>query len=342
MIKQSRWLSVALIGLAVCAAVFLFKYLSPESQQTHQVALPGIDVNIGQEPITPIPLVLNLDIRKVALGRRLFHDAQLSHDNKISCAYCHNLAKGGTDGLQHAIGINGKANSVNTLTVFNSGFNFRFFWDGRAATLEDQIDSQLNNPCELGSTWEEVVDKLEKDATYRRDFSAIYPEGIKQQTIKDAIVTFVRSLTTPNSKFDRFLRGDQQALNNIERAGYDLFKSLGCISCHQGMNVGGNLYEKIGLIEDYFAHRGNMQEADFGRYNVTHDEADRYKFRVPSLRNVALTAPYLHDGSAKSLEAVVAIMGKYQLGVDLRADEIGKIISFLNTLTGEFRVEEVN
>jgi len=132
------------------------------------------------------------------------------------------------------------------------------------------------------------------------------------------------------------LRGDKHALDNSELAGYELFKSLGCISCHQGRNVGGNVFEKLGLIDDFFKHRGNLSDLEFGRFNLTHVESDRYEFRVPSLRNVALTAPYFHDGSVSTLGEAVLIMGKYQLGVDLRGDEVAKIVKFLDTLTGEY------
>ena len=191
----------------------------------------------------------------------------------------------------------------------------------------------------MGSTWDEVIAKLEQDAVYRRDFVDIYPEGIRPSTVKDAIATFERSLITPNGKFDRFLRGEKHALDAEELAGYELFKNLGCVSCHQGMNVGGNMYEKMGLFGDYFATRGNVQKVDYGRYNITRNEEHRYEFRVPSLRNVALTAPYFHDASASTLEQAVVMMGKYQLGVDLSKDEANKIVRFLDTLTGIYQTE---
>lgn len=337
MFKQWRWLMLALAGLALCGAA-LYWYWYPE-RYVLQGGSGSSDLMVsGQEPITPIPLDLKLDARKVALGSRLFHDPQLSSDNTISCAHCHNLTNGGMDSLPHSFGIGGKEGKINAPTVFNSGFNFRLFWDGRATTLEDQIEFPMNNPTEMGSTWNEVIRKLEYDEVYRRDF-AIYPEGIQPSTIKDAIATFERSLITPNGKFDQFLRGDKHALDNEELAGYELFKNLGCISCHQGMNVGGNMYEKLGLFGDYFANRGNVQEVDYGRYNVTRNEEHRYEFRVPSLRNVVLTAPYFHDASAETLEQAVAVMGKYQLGVDLSKDEIAKIVKFLATLTGIYQAE---
>ncbi len=334
MVRKSGGLVLVLSGLILGLAVVFFWYPLHDRRALQADSGPAVVPGEGREPITPIPLDLKLDARKVALGRRLFHDPRLSHDLTISCAHCHNLANGGMDSLPRSFDAAGKQGWVNTPTVFNSGFNFRQYWDGRAATLEDHIDFQKNNPCEMGSTWGEVIAKLGKDAGYRRDFAAIYPESIQPLTIKDAIATFERSLTTPNGKFDSFLRGDKRALDNDELAGYELFKSLGCISCHQGMNVGGNMYEKLGIVDDYFAHRGNVVEADFGRFNVTGIEDHRYEFRVPSLRNVALTAPYFHDASAGTLGQAVAIMGKYQLGVDLSRGEITRIVRFLNTLTG--------
>ena len=339
MVKHTRWWMLALSGVVLCAVAYFFWHMTLAHSGVRQDTGPSIESGVEEEPITPIPLELKLDASKVALGQRLFYDTQLSHDNIISCSTCHDLTKGGADGLPYPIQRHaaGKRVKINTLTVFNSGFNFRLFWDGRAATLEDQMDFPLQHPAELATTWPEVIAKLDKDATYRRDFAAIYPLGILQATIKDAIATFERSLITPNAKFDRFLRGDKHAVDQRELAGYQLFKNLGCINCHQGMNVGGNLYQKLGMVGDYFADRGHVSEVDFGRYNVTKIEADRYRFRVASLRNVALTAPYFHDASADTLEKAVATMGKYQLGVALSSDEIALIVKFLKTLTGEYQ-----
>lgn len=330
MIKNWRLLTFVVIAVSVAALIYgsvTHAHLTPVRWY------PPVEKIAGGEPISPIPLVLNLDPRKVALGRRLFSDTQLSLDNSISCAHCHDLHKGGMDNLPRSVGIGGASGEINAPTVYNSGFNFRQFWDGRAATLEDQIDGPLENPKEMGSNWNEVISRLEAD--YRSDFAQIYPAGIQRETVKNALAEFERSLTTPNSKFDRYLRGDKNALNGDELAGYQLFKKSGCISCHQGVNVGGNMYEKLGLVANYFEHRGNLRTVDLGRYNLTRVEEDRYEFRVPSLRNVALTSPYFHDASAATLEEAVAIMGKYQLGLDFQPDEIARIVKFLNTLTGE-------
>jgi len=288
------------------------------------------------EPISPIPKFLPLDQRKVALGSRLFHDRRFSRDNSMACAGCHELSKGGGDALSHSVGIGGQRGDVNAPTVFNSGFNFRQFWNGRAESLEDQIDGPVHNPKELGSNWPEIIAKLKRDPEYAAEFSALYRDGIRSGNIKDAIATFERSLITPNSRFDQHLRGDRNALTQDEIKGYQLFKSYGCIACHQGVNVGGNLYERLGVMRDYFKERGNIAPADLGRFAVTGKPEDRHVFKVPSLRNVAVTAPYFHDGSLTTLEQVVAIMGEYQLSISIPPGDVALIVKFLHTLTGEY------
>ncbi len=283
----------------------------------------------------PVPKMLMLDGKKVELGRKLFIDKRLSADDTIACSHCHALDAGGVDGLVHSRGINGAEGTINAPTVFNSGFNFVQFWDGRALTLEEQIDGPVNNPVEMGSSWPQVMQKLGQDEQYRRTFAEIYSDGITAANIKDAIATFERSLTTPDSRFDQFLAGDLQALSKTERQGYEIFVSYGCIACHQGVNLGGNMFQQMGLMGDYFGDRGNLTEADMGRFNVTGNPADRHYFKVPSLRNVALTAPYFHDGSAASLHQAVRVMAKYQLGRTVSDSDADAIVAFLNTLTGK-------
>ena len=329
-----QFFAVLAVSLVVSAYIFLRDSSVQPEQVGHDWRQP-VESEASDEPITPIPLTVKLDKAKVALGQRLFNDPGLSHDGTISCAHCHNLEAGGVDGLARSVGINGAVGNINAPTVFNSSLNFRQFWDGRAATLEDQIDGPVQNPVEMGGSWPEVIATLERDEQYRKDFAALYESGIKRETIKDAIAMFERSLITPNSKFDRFLRGEPDSLDGEEFAGYQLFKEMGCITCHQGVNVGGNMYEKLGLFENYFEKRGEVQKVDFGRFNLTGNEEHRFEFRVPSLRNVALTAPYFHDASADTLEHAVAVMGKYQLGVELQEVDIFRIVKFLHTLTGE-------
>ena len=319
---------------------FYFRHDFDKPDQTQAATMPEAQqqvVNSSAEPITPLPLALALNLRKVELGRRLFHETRLSGDGSMSCASCHNLASGGVDRLPFARGIGGKEGSINTPTVFNSGLNFRQFWDGRAETLEDQVDGPLQNPAEMAGAWSKAISALAEDPSYAREFADIYHDGITPNNIRDAIATFERSLITPNSRFDRFLRGEYTALSENEREGYRLFKRIGCISCHQGMNMGGNIFQKLGIMEDYFAARGQVNAADFGRFNVTRREEDRFFFKVPSLRNVALTAPYLHDGRAANLNDAVRIMARYQLGVQLHESEEAAIVAFLRTLTGEYQ-----
>jgi cytochrome c peroxidase len=288
------------------------------------------------EAIEPLPQTVALDDRKVLLGQRLFHDARLSADGTVSCASCHNLDMGGVDRLPRSVGIQGQEGSINAPTVFNSGFNYRQFWDGRASSLEDQIDGPLQNPREMGSTWAHALATVVSDPQYRTDFAAVYPNGIDMASVKNALATFERSLITPNSRFDRYLRGDESALTVEELRGYKLFRQVGCVSCHQGMNLGGNLYQKFGIMDDYFSVRGHVTEADLGRYNTTRRDEDRFVFRVPSLRNVAVTAPYFHDASAATLEEAVRVMARYQLGKNMAPDEVTGVTAFLRTLTGEY------
>ena len=301
------------------------------------------------ESVKPLPLKIEgLNPDKVALGRQLFADTRLSGDDTIACASCHNLQLGGTDRRQVSIGIGGAKGKLNSPTVFNSIYNFRQFWDGRAASLEEQIDGPIHSPDEMGSSWPEVIDKLQRDANYRRQFQQIYGSErrkrsgtsapvaeIAPETIRDAIATYERSLISPNAPFDRYLKGDLQALTSKERGGYRRFRAYGCISCHQGIAIGGNMFQHFGIFGNYFEDSQDLQPEDLGRYNVTGAASDRYVFKVPSLRNVELTPPYFHDGSVETLAEAVRIMGQYQLGRILTDEDVDALVQFLRSLTGE-------
>jgi len=287
------------------------------------------------EPIKPIPLTVDVDPKKVALGRLLFHEPRLSGDNTVSCATCHDLKTGGVDRTKVSIGIKGRKGNINSPTVYNSGLLFRQFWDGRAETLEDQIDWPVQNPVEMGSQWPDVLAKLYDDNKYPGMFKAIYDDGITRENVKNAIAEFERSLITPNSRFDQYLRGDANAITAKEKRGYMLFKRYGCISCHQGVAVGGNMFQVFGAINSYFKVRGNITEADMGRFNVTGNPEDKHVFKVPSLRMVALTPPYLHDGTAKTMLDVEDVMFKFQLGRKAPKKDKEAIVEFLKTLAGE-------
>ncbi len=271
----------------------------------------------------------------VELGGRLFHEPALSGDGTVSCRSCHDLENGGAGNRRFSAGIGGKEGAINAPTVYNAAFNFVQFWDGRAATLEEQVGGPVTDAREMGGSWDVALRRLREDASYRELFARVFPDGVTEANVRSAIAAFERTLTTPNSRFDRWLAGDRNALTPEEHSGYERFKSAGCIACHQGRNVGGNMFQRFGVMGDYFADRGNVTSADYGRYNVTKQESDRYFFRVPSLRNVALTAPYFHDGSAETLEQAVKIMAKYQLGRPLPEEDVANIVSFLKTLTGD-------
>jgi cytochrome c peroxidase len=296
-----------------------------------------LEIAQTNEPIQPIPQEIALDLPKVALGEKLFQDVRLSRTNQVSCLSCHSFSLGGADRRSHSLGINGTPTQVNTPTVFNARFNFRLNWDGKFTNLSDHLDVLMNNPQVMGTQWSGAIQVLQQVPEYVQSFDRIYSDGLTQFNIKDAIVAYELSLNTPNARFDRYLKGDKKALTVSEKEGYELFKAYGCISCHQGVNVGGNLFQPFGVIGNYFADRGKVTPADLGRFNITQNEADRYVFRVPSLRNVALTAPYFHDGSAQTLEQAIAVMTKYQLGRPLEKQQIERIAQFLNTLTGEYR-----
>lgn len=298
-----------------------------------RVSPPAAATAPAREPIEVLPAAV-YDARKAELGRRLFHDGALSGDGTISCATCHSLDHGGAEARRTSTGIRGQVGPINSPTVLNAVYNFVQFWDGRAADLRAQAAGPVLNPVEMGGTWSTILDRLGADAPYRDAFTAAYPDGITQENVLDAIVEYEKSLVTP-SRFDRFLAGDRAALTEVESRGYDTFKSVGCTACHQGVNVGGAMYQRMGLRRDYFADRGGVTQADLGRYNVTHDEHDRHVFKVPTLRNIELTAPYLHDGSQATLPDVVRVMARYQLGRELSNEQVTAIVAFLKSLTGE-------
>lgn len=289
------------------------------------------------EPILPIPLKTEVDPDKANLGEKLFFDTRLSSNHQLSCASCHQLDAGGDDNVAMGISTLTDQHIINTPSIFNAQYNFRQNWDGSVKTLEEQIDMVLNNQHEFDNNWADVIAALSEDDALSKDFHNVYQDGITKDNITNALVEFEKTLTTPNSRFDQYLRREDDTLSAKEIKGYLIFKELGCISCHQGVNVGGNLYQKFGVFYNYIAERGDIKKADFGRMNVTNRQMDAYVFKVPSLRNIAVTAPYLHDGSAETIEEAISIMGKTQLGRTLSINEIHLIKSFLYTLTGKYK-----
>lgn len=277
--------------------------------------------------IYPLPIKLEYDIQKASLGERLFFDTILSADGTVSCFSCHNVFLNGADDSVTAVGINGSIGKVNTPTVFNAIFNFRQNWNGSARNLSQQAFGPITNPLEMGHNFKELVEILSK-SDYKKLFNNIYSNGITKENIVDAIAEFQKQLITPNAPFDRYLNGDENAISQTQKDGYRLFKSKGCISCHNGINIGGQLFSRFGMVS-------LVNDSNLGLYEVTKEEEDKFYFKVPSLRNVALTAPYFHDGSAITLHDAVSIMLKYQVGRDTTKEEIDKIVDFLHSLNGE-------
>ncbi|WP_456373507.1 cytochrome-c peroxidase [Thiolapillus sp.] len=295
------------------------------------------------EPIQPLQPVSGLDPEIVALGEKLFHDPRLSGDNTVSCAHCHKLALGGSDNMPVSVGIRGQLGKINALTVYNLNTHISYFWDGRAATLESLVSFPLQNPLEMGGNWPEVIARLKKDESLASAFGKAFPaEGISRHGISRALADFMRSLVALDSPMDRWLKGDKSALGKQQLRGYRLFKNYGCIACHQGQAVGGNIYASMGVMGDYFKDRKTpLNKVDKGRFNVTGREDDMHVFKVPSLRLAVWTAPYFHDASAKTLEEAITVMGRYQLGRDIPSRDVQDIKAFLHALAGQHPLLEV-
>ncbi|KAA3619917.1 MAG: cytochrome C biogenesis protein CcsA [Calditrichaeota bacterium] len=283
------------------------------------------------EPIKPIPVSVVVDKEKVDLGKMLFFEPRLSKSGFISCNSCHNLSTGGADNLPSSIGHKWQLGPINSPTVLNAKFNLAQFWDGRAKDLKDQAAGPIANPGEMASTHVLAIDILQSIPEYVQLFKNVYNvDEITIEEVTDAIAAFEETLTTPNSRFDQWLRGDENAITAKEKEGYALFKEKGCVACHNGAGVGGESYQKFGVVKTY-----ENDTETLGRFNVTQNEEDKYFFKVPLLRNIELTAPYFHDASTWNLEEAVKIMAEYQVGLEVSKEEQGKIVSFLKTLTGE-------
>jgi cytochrome c peroxidase len=283
------------------------------------------------EPIQPIQPAKVTNQAKVELGKQLFFDPRLSKSGFISCNSCHNLSMGGSDNLPSSIGHNWQEGPINSPTVLNSSLNLAQFWDGRAADLKAQAGGPIANPMEMGFTHDLAVGVLDSIPQYQASFKKVYGKNkIDIDQVTDAIAAFEETLVTPNSRFDQWLKGDKKALNKTELAGYQLFKDVGCTACHNGSAVGGNSFQKMGLVEAYATK--NPAEGVAG---LTGNDADRMKFKVPTLRNVELTYPYFHDGAYWKLEEAVDVMARLQLGRKLEAQQIDQIVAFLKTLTGD-------
>ena len=296
-------------------------------------AIAGVSFSVlaADEPIQPLRPVQQINLAQVELGKKLYFDPRLSKSGFISCNSCHNLSMGGTDNLKTSIGHNWQEGPINSPTVLNSSLNVAQFWDGRAADLKAQAGGPIANPAEMAASHTLAVDVLASIPEYVIEFKQVFGQDqITIDEVTQAIAEFEKTLVTPNSRFDQWLLGDQDALTANELAGYNLFKTSGCVACHNGPAVGGNSFQKMGVVEPY--QTTNKAE---GMAAVTGKDADRFKFKVPTLRNVALTYPYFHDGAARTLTEAVDTMGRLQLGKKFTPEENAMIVAFLKTLTGD-------
>ena len=282
------------------------------------------------EPVKPLEPAIITDTAMVELGKKLYFDPRLSLSGFISCNSCHNLSMGGSDNLKSSIGHKWNRGPVNSPTVLNSNLNLAQFWDGRAKDLKEQAGGPIANPGEMAFTHELAVELLQSIPGYVEEFHQVFATtSIDIDQITTAIAAFEETLVTPDSRFDLWLKGDDSAINETELKGYALFKSSGCSACHNGAALGGNSFQKMGLVAPYEA-----TSPVEGRSAVTGKDADRFSFKVPTLRNVELTYPYFHDGEAETLAEAVEIMGRIQLGRTFTEEENEQIVAFLKTLTG--------
>jgi len=283
----------------------------------------------AQSGITPIPKTLSYAQEQAKLGKELFKDPILSKGGTTSCSSCHNLEKGGASATTYSFGVEGKETKVNTPTVFNSVFNFVQFYDGRAKDLKEQTSMGLADKMHMNMKIDDLIVELKK-SKYNEKFETLFKDGLTKENFLNVMVEFQKALITPNSRFDKFLRGDTSELSTQEKQGYKDFKASGCINCHNGVNMGSNMYQKMGIFTPF-----RDEKVTNGRFNVTARERDRYVYKVPTLRNIAQTAPYFHDGSAKTLTEAVSRMFEYQLGIKADSKKVASIVTFLKTLDGE-------
>ncbi len=314
------------LGCAISAPVRAGDDLLAQSRQMFE-PIPSTPPELPGNPATPA---------KIELGKQLYFEPRLSSSHAISCSSCHNLGLGGADAQATSIGHHWQRGGRNAPTVLNAVFNLAQFWDGRAKDLEQQAGGPVVNPIEMASQEADAVDLLKAIPGYRDAFAQAFPgeaDPISLGNAQKAIAVFEATLITPNAPFDRFLKGDAKALSPIEKEGLALFLDKGCANCHNGVNIGGGMYAKLGL-----AIRPGVEflpPEDKGRAKITKDAEDEYSFKVPTLRNIALTAPYFHTGKEWDLRKAVALMGATQIGEQLSEDDLDKITAFLGSLSGD-------
>ncbi len=314
------------LGVAVAGPAAAQNDLAAQARQQFQ-PIPATPPELPGNPATPA---------KVELGKMLFFDPRLSASHTIGCSSCHNIGLGGADAEPTSIGHRWQHGGRNAPTVFNAVFNTAQFWDGRAKDLEQQAGGPMVNPVEMASPAAHVTEQLKGIPGYAEVFAKAFPgepDPIALPNVQKAIAVFEATLITPNAPFDRFLKGDAKALSAKQEQGLALFMDKGCAACHNGIGIGGGMYAPFGVVEKPGAEF--LPPDDKGRFMVTKTPSDEYVFKVPTLRNIALTAPYFHTGKAWDLRQAVAVMGASQLGIQLTSTEVDTIAAFLDSLTGE-------
>jgi cytochrome c peroxidase len=314
-----RWRWIAMTCVLIVGGLLVLGGLLVSLAAEQPVVQPPEGNGIfSEEPITPVPKPPQIDPLKVKLGERLFSDPRLSRDSSRSCSSCHDLGTNGATRLSYDAGLDGSGLPLNTPTVFNAALSFRFGWEGKIRDIEQGVKASLENPQIMDVNISEIAERLGTDPGLRREFTTVYGSAPDARNVVDALTSFQRTLMTPGSRFDRWLMGDVGALSAQEQDGYRLFKSLGCVSCHQGVNIGGNLFQRHGIFHPLGSPKPEI-------------------LRVPSLRNVATTGPYFHDGSVASLDDAVRKMGVSQLNSTLTDEQVSAIVAYLGTLTGKYR-----
>jgi len=286
------------------------------------IAIFSISI-FAQNLIKPIPQSIEFNKSKAELGKILFFDANLSNDGEVSCASCHRLDKCGADDKAISKGSHGAMGEYNAPSVYNLAFFINYNWIGDAQSIEEQMVKPITSKFEFNSSFQHIIQYISSNEELKKRFLENYSK-IDRDTILKALAEYIKSLITPNSRFDKFLRGDKDAITTDEKLGYKIFIKHGCISCHNGVNIGANMLQKFGV----FKHRENIE----GRFEHTKQESDIGVFRVPSLRNISQTAPYFHDGKVATLKESIEMMADYQLGIELSDEEVELISKFLKSL----------
>lgn len=325
-----------LVSVVFTAMALMLTLITAKGAPTDEELLKTAQQIFGPLPTNMADPGLPFTAALIELGRKLFFDPRVSVDGTVSCARCHQSALYGTDGLPKPRGAHDRENPRNSPTVLNAALQFTAHWRGDRVNVEDQAQQALIGPASFGNpSYEAAMNRLKGIPGYAELFAKAFPNDRDPITPKNwgqAIGAFERTLVTP-SRFDDYLRGDVGALSPQERNGLQLFINTGCIACHNGPGIGGNTFQKFGVYEDYWKATG-VAHPDAGRFDVTKDANDRYVFKVPSLRNVAMTPPYFHDGSVRALPDAVRIMARVQLNQQLSDSDIQEIVAFLSSLTG--------